>query len=83
MLVLSKVSELLSQIVSADEVHTAILLTPNGDLVSFVSHEVKPKDDIRVLCGLCSEIWTETKRDGVGMVDSEVCLVLMSVWLLY
>lgn len=75
MLVLSRLNKLLDQIVSADEVHTAILMAPNGDLVSFVSHQSRPKDDVRVLCGLCSDIWSQTKRDGVGMLDGEVCMI--------
>ncbi|KAF9490751.1 hypothetical protein BDN71DRAFT_154937 [Pleurotus eryngii] len=37
-----------------------------------VSRGSRSKDDIRVLVGLGSELWGETKGAGVGMVDSEL-----------
>lgn len=72
MLVLSTLHQLLSQILSAPHLHTAVLLTPSGELVSFASSFERPKDEIRVLVGLSGEIWRETRHHGFGMVDSEV-----------
>ena len=72
MLVLSTLHQLLSQILSSPHLHTAVLLTPSGELVSFASSFERPKDEIRVLVGLSGEIWRETKHHGFGMVDSEV-----------
>jgi len=72
MLVLSTLHQLLSQILSRPHLHTAVLLTPSGELVSFASSFERPKDEIRVLVGLSGEIWRETRHHGFGMVDSEL-----------
>lgn len=72
MLVLSTLHQLLSQILAHPHLHTAVLLTPSGELVSFASSFERPKDEIRVLVGLSGEIWRETRHHGFGMVDSEV-----------
>lgn len=64
---------LLSKVLSPPHLHTAVLLTPTGDLVSAASSPARPKDEVRVLVGLSSEVWQETKEQGYGMVDSEVC----------
>ena len=74
MMMLPALNNALKQIVFPPDVLTAILLTPSGDLVSYVSHESRSKDDIRLLTGLSAEVWSETKEQGVGLVDSEVCL---------
>jgi len=72
MLVLPALHNLLSQIVSPDKLHTTVLLTPTGELVSAASKPQRPKDEIRVIVGLSGEVWRETKDQGMGMVDSEV-----------
>jgi hypothetical protein len=72
MLVLSALHKLLSQILSLPELHTAVLLTPEGQLISAASDPSRPKDDIRVVVGLCGEVWQETQEQGHGMIDSEV-----------
>ncbi|TFK77508.1 hypothetical protein BDN72DRAFT_753845 [Pluteus cervinus] len=72
MLVLSTLYSLLSQVLSQPGLHTAVLLTPTGQLVSVASEPSRPKDEIRVLVGLAGEVWQETKGDGVGMVESEM-----------
>ena len=72
MLVLSTLTKLLDQVLSENDVHTAILLTPNGELVSFSSSTTRPKDDVRVLVGLSREVWSETRGEEEGMLDSEV-----------
>lgn len=72
MLVLSTLHSLLSQIVSPGKLHTAVLLTPAGELVSAASNPQRPKDEVRVIVGLGGEVWRETRDQGIGMVDSEV-----------
>jgi hypothetical protein len=72
MLVLSTLHSLLSQIVSPGRLHTAVLLTPTGELVSAASKPQRPKDEVRVIVGLGGEVWRETRDQGIGMVDSEV-----------
>ncbi|KAK2461497.1 hypothetical protein APHAL10511_005960 [Amanita phalloides] len=72
MLVLSTLHQLLSQFLSHPHLHTAVLLTPAGELVSSACCYERPKDDIRVLVGLSGEIWRETRHRGFGMVDSEM-----------
>jgi len=72
MLVLSTLHQLLSQVLFRPHLHTAVLLTPSGELVSSACSFERPKDEIRVLVGLSGEIWRETKHHGFGMVDSEL-----------
>ena len=92
MLNLSSLNKLLSHVLVPPTLHTAILFTASGDLVSYASVtspagrgageggkgldsiRPRPKDDIRVLVGLASEVWAETREYGEGMVDSEVRL---------
>lgn len=80
MLVLSALHNLLSQVLSLPTLHTAILLTPAGQLVSVASDPSRPKDEIRVVVGLSGEVWQETKDQGVGMVDSEVNQTIQVHW---
>jgi hypothetical protein len=72
MLVLSSLHNLLLQVLSLPTLHTAVLFTPEGQLVSYASDPSRPKDEIRVVVGISGEIWQETKQQGIGMVDSEV-----------
>lgn len=72
MLMLSMLHELLSQVLSPPHLHTAVLLTTAGELVSFASDPVRPKDEIRIIVGFCGEVWQETREEGYGLVDSEV-----------
>ena len=72
MIVLSSLNKLLDQIIAPSDAHTAVLLTPSGELVSFSSTVTRPKDEIRVLVGLSREVWLETHGEEEGMVDSEV-----------
>ncbi|EKM83988.1 hypothetical protein AGABI1DRAFT_110591 [Agaricus bisporus var. burnettii JB137-S8] len=77
MLVLSTLHSLLSQIVSPGKLHTAVLLTPAGELVSAASNPQRPKDEVRVIVGLGGEVWRETRDQGIGMVDSELGRILV------
>jgi len=72
MLLLSSLHNLLQQVLSLPELHTAVLFTPEGQLVSYASDSSKPKDEIRVFVGVSGEVWQETKQHGIGMVDSEI-----------
>ncbi|KAK7063876.1 hypothetical protein R3P38DRAFT_2820943 [Favolaschia claudopus] len=72
MLVLSRLQESLKQVLSPPALHTAVLLTPAGQLVSFSSYPSRCKDEIRVIAGLSGEVWQETQDQGSGMVDSEL-----------
>ena len=72
MLVLATLHRLLSQVISSPGLHTAALLTPNGQLVSYACDSTRSKDDVRLVVGLSSEIWLEVADQGIGMVDSEV-----------
>lgn len=72
MIVLSTLNKLLAQVLSPPSIHTAVVFTTAGDLISFAVLHPSPKDDVRVLVGFSSEIWSESKHDGGAMVDSEV-----------
>lgn len=72
MLVLSSLNKLIGQVLSPIGIHTAVLFTTNGELISFATANPDySKDDVLVLVGLGTEIWSETREDGEGMVDSE------------
>ncbi|KAF8224660.1 hypothetical protein L208DRAFT_1409821 [Tricholoma matsutake] len=77
MLVLSTLHNLLSQVLDLPHLHTAVLLTPAGQLISVASDPQRSKDEIRIVVGLAGELWQETKEQGFGMVDSEVGRVLV------
>lgn len=68
---------LLSQVISSPGLHTAALLTPNGQLVSYACDSTRSKDDVRLVVGLSSEIWLEVSDQGIGMVDSELGRILV------
>ncbi|KAL5519432.1 hypothetical protein ACEPAH_1115 [Sanghuangporus vaninii] len=84
MLALSSLNKLLGHVLAPPALHTAVLFTAAGALVSYAtasspdsSSSPRPKDDILVLVGLASEVWAETKEDGEGMVDSELGRVIV------
>jgi hypothetical protein len=73
MLVLSALHNLLTQILSPPDLHTAILLTPEGQLVCTAHEPGRSKDEIRVVVGLCAEVWLEAgSTQGWAMIDTEV-----------
>lgn len=73
MLVLSNLHDLLTQVLELPDLHTAALLTPEGQLVSYAIGPTRCKDDVLVLVGLSGEIWQETGEQGIGMAESDVC----------
>ena len=73
MLNLANLRTLLSRVLDLPTLHTVVLFTPEGELVSYASGPTMTKDRIRVLVGLSTEIWQETREQNIGMVDSEVC----------
>jgi hypothetical protein len=73
-LMLSTLHNLLTQLLDLPELHTAILLTPEGQLISVASDPSRAKDKARIIAGLSGEVWQETREQGYGMVESEVRL---------
>jgi hypothetical protein len=72
-LVLSTLHNLLFQLLALPELHTALLLTPEGQLISVASDPSRPKDKARIVAGVSGEVWQETREQGHGTVESEVC----------
>lgn len=72
MLHLSGLNGILSQVLKPPGLHTAILLTTAGQLVSVATDPNRSKDDIYVVAGLSGEIWQETRLQEPGTVNSEV-----------
>lgn len=75
MLVLSTFRRLLSQVLTDDnDIHTAVLATPTGNLVSYASkREVdETKTEIRTLVGLACEIWADEEKEESVMAETEV-----------
>jgi hypothetical protein len=77
-LVLSTLHNLLTQVLSSPELHTAVLLTPGGQLISVAADASRPKDEARIVAGVSAEIWQETRQQGYGMVESEVSAHVVS-----
>ncbi|KAJ3509699.1 hypothetical protein NLJ89_g5082 [Agrocybe chaxingu] len=77
MLMLPTLHNLLSQVLAPPYLHTAVLLTPAGELVSAASEPSRPKDEIRIIVGLSGEVWQETREQGCGMVDSELGRIIV------
>ncbi|KAG2157950.1 uncharacterized protein EDB93DRAFT_1199605 [Suillus bovinus] len=76
MLNLSTLQTYLTQLLSpTDTIHTALLLTPEGAIVSFASPHAlgngssettcphRSKDEIWILAGLSAEVWAETRNE--------------------
>ncbi|KAG9019400.1 hypothetical protein FRB90_002910 [Tulasnella sp. 427] len=66
MLVLSTLTALLSQLLSPS-LHTAIMLTPPGNLVAYTtdgSPVTRSEDRTRVVIGLASEVWREGTKSA-------------------
>lgn len=82
MLALSTLHTLLAQVLVPPALHSAVLVTQSGALVSFATHHPKLKDHVRVIAGLSSEVWQETRDKDHGMVDSEVTLICIYFMLL-
>jgi len=72
MLALSTLHTLLSQVLSLPDLHTAILHTPGGQLVSFASDPSRSKDDIHLVVGVSWKIWQENAGQGCVTDESEV-----------
>jgi len=77
MLNLSNLRNLLSQLLALPELHTVVLFTPEGQLVSFAADPHRPKDNVRVIVGLGGEVWKETRQQDAGMVDTELGRVVV------
>ena len=71
---------LLSQVLAPPHIHTVILFTPAGELVSVASEPMRPKDEIRILVGITGEVWQETREQGYGMVESDVSVPHLLSW---
>jgi hypothetical protein len=72
MFMLPMLQTLLSQVLVPPHLHTAVLFTPAGELVSFAVEPSRSKDEIKILVGVTSEVWQETREQGYGMVESDV-----------
>jgi hypothetical protein len=76
MLVLSSITALLNQLLSPPNLHTAVLLTPQGQLVAYATTPPMSEDRVRLVVGLGGEVWKEIveseEEEDLGMVDSEV-----------
>lgn len=79
MLNLANLRTLLSKVLDFPTLHTVALFTPEGELISYETSPYKTKDHVRVIVGLSTEIWQETREhNNVGMVDSEVRPAVLS-----
>ena len=79
MLMLTRLQALLTQVLAPPHLHTAVLFTPAGELVSFAVEPSRSKDEIRVLVGITGEVWQETWEQGYGMVESDVSMCFLEL----
>ncbi|KAF5374968.1 hypothetical protein D9758_000504 [Tetrapyrgos nigripes] len=77
MLALSTLHTLLSQVLSLPDLHTAILHTPGGHLVSYASDPSRSKDDIHLVVGVSWRIWQDTQGQGYLTNEGELGRVIV------
>ncbi|KIY65963.1 hypothetical protein CYLTODRAFT_399503 [Cylindrobasidium torrendii FP15055 ss-10] len=68
MLALSAVHETLGKILEPPTLHTAVIFTPAGQLVSWQSNPLCAKDDVHLVIGLSGDAWQGAREKGYGMV---------------
>ncbi|KAH8835658.1 hypothetical protein DL96DRAFT_1575102 [Flagelloscypha sp. PMI_526] len=77
MLALSTLHTLLSQVLAPPGLHSAVLTMPSGALISFSTVHPKHSSHVRVIAGVASEVWQETRDKDQGMVESELGRILV------
>jgi len=77
MFMLSMLQALLTQALVPRHLHTAVLFTPAGELISFAVEPGRSKEEIRILVGITSEVWQETREQGYGMVESDLGRIIV------
>jgi hypothetical protein len=79
MLVLSVLQQRLLQTLQPPKLHTAVLFTPAGQLISAATDTSRPKDDIFLIVSTGVEAWQESKDQDHAMIEIEVqngCLLI-------
>ncbi|KAF9075027.1 hypothetical protein BDP27DRAFT_1443959 [Rhodocollybia butyracea] len=71
MLKLSTLHTYLSQVLDLPDLHTAILLTPAGQLVCYASDSTRSKEDVRVAVGITGGSFVEVEEHGYAILEAE------------
>ncbi|KIK70498.1 hypothetical protein GYMLUDRAFT_253872 [Collybiopsis luxurians FD-317 M1] len=69
MLKLSTLHTYLSQVLDLPDLHTAILLTPAGQLISYASDPSHSKEDVRLVVGLGAGSFLEVEEQGFATLE--------------
>ncbi|KAJ3721936.1 hypothetical protein EV361DRAFT_5274 [Lentinula raphanica] len=69
MLKLSTLHTYLNQVLDLPCLHTAILLTPTGQLISYASDPTRSKEDIRSVVGLSGDSFLEVEEQGFAIFE--------------
>jgi hypothetical protein len=81
MLVLSTLHDLLTQLLAPSTLHTATILTPAGQLVSYAAVPGRSKDSVRVLAAVGAQAWQTSPGEGQEtaerLVENELGRVLV------
>ncbi|KAE9409233.1 hypothetical protein BT96DRAFT_872628 [Gymnopus androsaceus JB14] len=70
MLKLSSLHTFLSRVLDPPDLHTAILLTPAGELISYASDPSRSKEDVRIAVGISGDHFTQVEEHGFAELDS-------------
>lgn len=70
MLKLSSLHTYLTQVLDPPELHTAILLTPSGELISYASDPPRSKEDIRIAVGVSGDYFAEVEQHGYAELST-------------
>ncbi|KAF8508023.1 hypothetical protein BU17DRAFT_70937 [Hysterangium stoloniferum] len=72
MLNLKELSKVLSSLLHLPRLHTAVLCTPSGDLISHAGvKDATYRDRLRVLVAVATELWREINDEDIGMAEGE------------
>ncbi|KAF8831914.1 hypothetical protein HHX47_DHR1000896 [Lentinula edodes] len=69
MLKLSTLHTYLNQVLDLPDLHTAILLTPTGQLISYASDPSRSKEDVRSVVGLSGDSFLEVEEQGFATFE--------------
>ncbi|KAF8508028.1 hypothetical protein BU17DRAFT_100057 [Hysterangium stoloniferum] len=78
MLNLKELSKVLSSVIAPPRLHTAVLCTPSGDLISHAGvKDATYRDRLRVLVAVATELWREINDEDIGMAEGELGKIII------
>lgn len=83
MLKLSTLHTYLNQVLDLPDLHTAILLTPTGQLISYASDPSRSKEDVRSVVGLSGDSFLEVEEQGFATFEIKVRHIYLGLFIVF